>query len=151
MTDHDERVVPASLAIPASADIVFAALADPSRHPLWDGNDNLKFSSTGQRVQRVGDIFSTTLTGGSVRENHVVEFVESQVIAWMPAEPGQMPVGHVWRFTLAPIDPNATLTTHVYDWTNMFDESRYTRARATTKDRLMASLMRLSEHVQENQ
>src|SRR3954454_6738053 len=62
-----------------------------------DGNDNLSEAPAGQRVHGVGDVFRMTTTKGNVRENHVVEFVEGQRIAWTPAEPGQEAPGHLWR------------------------------------------------------
>jgi hypothetical protein len=85
-----------------------------------------------------------TLTGGSVRENHVVEFDEGRLIAWRPAEPGQEPPGHLWLWELEPIDSSQTRVTHTYDWTMLTDEKRYPRARATTADKLQASLARLA-------
>ena len=71
------RVVSASREIAASAHRIFELIADPSHQPQWDGNDNLAQAEPGQRVQAVGDVFTMTLTGGSLRENHVVEFKEA--------------------------------------------------------------------------
>jgi uncharacterized protein YndB with AHSA1/START domain len=90
MTGSEEvpRVVSASREIAAGADRVFALIADPAQQPRWDGNDNLAEAAGGQRVRAVGDVFTTTLTQGSVRENHVVEFEKGRRIAWRPAEPG---------------------------------------------------------------
>ncbi len=92
----------------------------------------------------IGDVFAMTLTGGAVRENHVVEFKENRLIAWKPAEPGQPPVGHLWRWEIEPIDDERSLITHTYDWTDLHDEGRYPRARATTSQRLAASIDRLA-------
>jgi hypothetical protein len=89
-------------------------------------------------------MFSMTLTGGEVRHNHVVEFEEGRLIAWIPSEPGQRPPGHLWRWELAPVDASHTLVTHTYDWTQLTDERRFQRARATTADKLRASLDRLA-------
>lgn len=83
-------------------------------------------------------------TRGHVRDNHVVEFVEGSRIAWKPAEPGQEPPGHLRRWELEPIDGSQTRVTHTYDWTQLTDENRFPRARATTPDRLRASLDRLA-------
>jgi hypothetical protein len=92
----------------------------------------------------VGDVFTMTLTGGDVRENHVVEFEEGRRIAWRPAEPGQEPPGHLWAWDLEPVDSSRTRVTHTYDWTQLTDETRLPRARATTADKLRASLDRLA-------
>ncbi|MEQ7010609.1 SRPBCC family protein [Actinopolymorpha sp. B17G11] len=146
MTNHREdlRVVSASREISAGAGHVFEFIADPSQQPRWDGNDNLSEAAAGQRVHAVDDVFSMTLTRGQVRENHVVEFVEGQRIAWRPAEPGQQPPGHLWRWELTPIDASRTRVTHTYDWTGLTDQSRFPRARATTADKLQSSLDRLA-------
>ncbi|MFN8022772.1 MAG: SRPBCC family protein [Acidimicrobiales bacterium] len=132
----------------APAARVFEAIAEPARQPEWDGNDNLGHAEIGQRVRAVGDVFATTLTGGQVRENHVVEFDEGRLIAWRPAEPGRPPVGHLWRWELEPVDDERTLVRHTYDWTDLHDEQRYARARATTEDRLAASIDRLAALVE---
>jgi hypothetical protein len=119
-------------------------IADPAAQPCWHGNDNLAWAPAGQRVRRAGDVFTMTLTRGSDRENHVVEFEEGRRIAWMPAEPGQERPGHLWRWELAPVGASRTRVTCTYDWTRLTDETRLPRALATTADRLQASLDRLA-------
>lgn len=138
------RVVSASREVAAPPERIFALIADPAEQPRWDGNDNLDHAAPGQRVHAVGEVFTMTNSRGSVRENHVVEFVEGRCIAWRPAEPGQRPPGHLWRWELEPVDGGRTLVTHTYDWTELTDEGRFARARATTADRLAASLTRLA-------
>jgi uncharacterized protein YndB with AHSA1/START domain len=143
---QSQRVVSASREIAAGAELIFELIADPALQPRWDGNDNLAEAATGQRVRHVGDVFMMTLTGeGAVRENHVVEFDEGRLIAWRPAEPGHEPPGHMWRWELSPIDSSRTLVTHTYDWSQLRDEKRVARARATNQDRLRASLNRLAD------
>lgn len=144
-----ERVVSAGRDIAATAEKVFELIADPAQQPRWDGNDNLSEAASGQRVHATGDVFTMTTTRGSVRENHVVEFVEGRRIAWRPAEPGQAPPGHLWRWELEPIDSVRTRVTHTYDWTRLSDEARIPRAQATTADRLRASLDRLAALAEE--
>jgi uncharacterized protein YndB with AHSA1/START domain len=140
----DGRIVIATREIAASPERVFGLIADPAQQPRWDGNDNLADAAEGQRVRSVGDVFVMTLTGGGVRENHVVEFEEGRRIAWKPAEPGHQPPGHLWAWRLDPIDSSRTLVTHTYDWTHLTDQGRLARARATTAERLRASLDRLA-------
>jgi uncharacterized protein YndB with AHSA1/START domain len=144
-TDHEApRVVSATREIEAGPAPIFDLIADPAEQPRWDGNDNLASAAAGQRVRRTGDVFRTTLTRGEVRENHVVEFDEGRRIAWRPAEPGQPPPGHLWRWELEQVGPSVTRVTHTYDWTQLTDEMRLPRARATTAGKLMASLDRLA-------
>jgi len=139
-----ERIVSATRVISADADRIFELIADPSRQPSWDGNNNLASSAPGQRVHRVGDVFKTTLTNGALRENHVVEFIEGSKIAWCPAEPRKQPPGHLWRWELNPINATLTSVTHTYDWTALTDSSRLDRARSTTPDMLRESMDRLA-------
>ena len=124
---------------------IFELIADPAQQPRWDGNNNLAEAPTGQRVRRVGDVFTMTLTkDGAIRENHVVEFDEGRRIAWRPAEPGHSPPGHLWRWELEPIGASRTRVTHTYDWTELTDQQRVPRARATTASKLQVSLDRLA-------
>jgi uncharacterized protein YndB with AHSA1/START domain len=139
-----DQVVSASRDIAAPAAEIFELIADPAQQPRWDGNDNLSEAPAGQRVRAVGDVFLMTTTTGNVRENHVFEFVEGRRIAWRPSEPGKQPPGHLWRWDLEPVDAAHTRVTHTYDWSRLRDETRLPRARATTADRLRASLDRLA-------
>jgi uncharacterized protein YndB with AHSA1/START domain len=146
MTSQDEelRVVSTTREISAPAGEIFELIADPSQQPRWDGNHNLAEAPSGQRVQAVGDVFTMILTGGQVRENHVVEFVEGDRIAWRPSEQGKATPGHLWRWELEPIDASSTRVTHTYDWSELTDQKRIRRARATTADKLQSSLDRLA-------
>jgi uncharacterized protein YndB with AHSA1/START domain len=145
------RVATASREIAASADRIFEFIADPAQQPRWDGNDNLAEAEPGQRVHGQEDVFSMTLTGGAVRENHIVEFEEGRRIAWLPSEPGRRPPGHLWRWELEPLTETRTRVTHTYDWSQLTDENRLPRARRTTPDRLLASLDRLAEIAEPNE
>jgi uncharacterized protein YndB with AHSA1/START domain len=138
------RVVSASRDVAAPATTIFELVADPAQQPRWDGNDNLAEAPSGQRVRAVGEIFTMDLTMGAARDNHVVEFEEGRLIAWRPSEPGGKPPGHLWRWRLEPIDDTHTRVTHTYDWSQLTDEQRLVRARATTSERLQDSVDRLA-------
>ena len=144
MADDAPRIVSASRDVAASAEVIFNLIADPSEQPRWDGNDNLAEAPTGQRVRRTGDVFTMVLTGGNVRENHIVEFEEARRIAWRPAEPGKEPPGHLWRWELESTGESTTTVTHTYDWSQLTDEKRLKRARSTTPAMLQSSLDRLA-------
>ena len=143
------RTVSARRVIAAPPERIFELIADPAQQPRWDGNDNLAEAPAGQRVRHAGAVFTMTLAKGATRENHVVEFEEGRRIAWLPAEPGKRPPGHLWRWQLEPADASGTLVTHTYDWTQLTDKNRLPRARATTADRLLASLDRLAALAEE--
>jgi uncharacterized protein YndB with AHSA1/START domain len=146
MTSDQEapRVVTASREVAAGPETIFELIADPAQQPRWDGNDNLAAAAAGQRVRRAGDVFTMRITKGSIRENHVVEFDEGRLIAWMPSEVGRQRPGHLWRWELEPIGPSRTRVTHTYDWTRLTDKNRLPRAQSTTASRLQASLDRLA-------
>ncbi len=143
--DDAPRVVRASREVEAPAALLFDLVADPGQQPRWDGNDNLASAEPGQRVRAVGDVFRTTLTNGGVRENHVVEFEVGRLLAWRPSEVGRRPPGHLWRWEFEALSPGRTSVTHTYDWTLLEDRNRLPRARATTPERLLASLDRLAD------
>jgi uncharacterized protein YndB with AHSA1/START domain len=150
MTDHDvPRIVSASRDVAADHAAIFELIAEPTEQPRWDGNDNLVEAPPGQRVRAVGDRFRMTTTKGNVRENHVVEFEEGRLIAWTPAEVDQRPFGHLWRWELDPLGDGSTRVTHTYDWSRLTDEGRFARARATTVDKLHASIDRLAALVEQ--
>ena len=143
--DPPVRIISATRAMSASAEKIFDLIADPSLQPSWDGNDNLASAAPGQRVRQIGDVFKTTLTNGAVRENHVVEFIEGSQIAWLPAEPGKQPPGHLWRWTVEQLNATLTNVTHTYDWTALTDSKRMEKARSMTPEMLRESMDRLAE------
>lgn len=142
--EADPKVVTSRREIAAGPDRIFALIADPAQQPRWDGNDNLAEADPGQRVTATGAVFTMKLTSGGIRKNRVVEFEEGRRIAWLPSEPGAEPPGHLWRWELEPVDDTRTRVTHTYDWSRLTDENRLARARATTADKLQASLDRLA-------
>ncbi|MDN5797858.1 MAG: SRPBCC family protein [Intrasporangium sp.] len=148
---EEPRVVSARREIGAAAGEIFEIIADPTQQPRFDGNDNLDNAAAGQRVRGVGDVFTMHNRGGRTRANHVVEFEEQRRLAWRPSEVGKEPPGHLWRWELQPLDPQRTLVTHTYDWSQLTDESRFERARSTTSAKLMASLDRLAGLVEDTE
>jgi uncharacterized protein YndB with AHSA1/START domain len=115
VTTEPPQIVRASREIAAPTDKIFELIADPSLQPQWDGNDNLADAPSGQRVRAVGDVFTMTLTIGSIRDNRVVEFEEGRLIAWRPSEQGGEPPGHLWRWELEPAGASRTRVTCTYD------------------------------------
>ena len=140
----EQRVVSASLVIEAPPEAIWELIADPAKQPSFDGNENLAQAEPGQRVQAVGDVFRMTLTKGAVRDNHVVEYDEGRRIAWRPSEADGPPIGQLWRWELEPQGEGRTLVRHTYDWTRLEDPQRLPRARATTPEKLRASVDRLA-------
>lgn len=145
-SEPESRIASVSRQIDAPAARIFELIADPTLQPSWDGMDNLDSAPAGQRIKGSGEVFTMLLKNGVTRENHVVEFDEGSLVAWQPAEPGNTPPGHLWRWELEPLAAGRTLVTHTYDWTALHDESRFERARATTPATLKGSIDKLAEH-----
>lgn len=145
-----ERVVRASRVVKAAPETIFELIADPNQQPTWDGNDNLRAAHDSGRIRGAGETFLMELThDGSMRENHVVEFEEGRLIAWMPGDLDAPRAGHLWRWELDPA-ADGTLVTHTYDWRGL-DEAqrrRIKRALRTTPKMLQASVDRLAERAE---
>ena len=143
--EGEEKVVRAEREVAAPAADVFALIVDPSKQPQWDGNDNLQEAAEGQRVHEVGDVFIMTLTNGQDRANEVVEFEEGRLIAWKPSPVGEPQSGHLWRWEVFPEGEDRCRVVHTYDWSGLGDDpKRQAKARSTTSDKLMDSVLRLA-------
>lgn len=140
----EQRIVQATRVIGAPAAEIFELIADPSRQPEWDGNDNLAHAPADQRITGADQSFTMELTNGQGRTNYVVEFEEGRRIAWKPAPTGEQPRGHLFRWELTPVDDSSTEVTHTYDWSKLTDVTRFERARSYTEDALMSSINRLA-------
>lgn len=148
MTD-EVKVTSAERVVRAEPAVVFELIADPANHPRWDGNDNLAEAVDVARVTGTGQAFVIRTTTGTLRENHVAEFAEGGLIAWLPSDPGGEPFGQLWRWEVEPGDePGTSLVRHTYDWTGLPADSvpmRIERARKTTSEWLMNSIDRLAD------
>lgn len=141
----EERIISAHQEIFLPAADIFKLLADPTRHPQIDGNDNLTHADQGQRITGVGQSFTVEITRGQQRVNEVVEFEEGRLIAWKPAPVGEPAPGHLWRWELEAVDDITTVVRHTYDWSQLTDESRFQRARQNTEEALNRSITNLEE------
>src|SRR5699024_8200124 len=139
------KVVSTEIDVEAPAEAVFELIADPGRQPEWDGSDNLGSAPEGQRVRGTGGTSAPTLTTGVDRESHIVDFAEGRRIAWKPSEVGGEPFGQKWVWEIEPTGEGACLVRHTYDWTQLRDPQRLSRAQATTVANLLASLKRLKQ------
>ena len=142
--ETENRVVSATRTIAAPAETVFELIADPRRQPEWDGNDNLVEVIAGDRIRAAGEVFGMRTTKGNHRDNLVTIFEEGRRIAWRPGNAGEAPAGHEWRWEVEPVDASTCRVTHTYDWSELADERRVPRARATQEPQLRASLDRLA-------
>jgi hypothetical protein len=112
--------------IHAPVDVLFAVLADPTRHPAIDGTgwvdgplDSKPLTATGQ-VFRMAMYHPNHPDGNYQVANRVQVFDPPNAISWEPgqeADDGSLTFGGwVWRYDLTPTGPNETRVTLSYDW-----------------------------------
>jgi hypothetical protein len=131
MTAADCQPVSVSRRIAASAEALFAVLADPARHPLIDGSGMVQQALTPWPISRAGDEFTMRMHNDEMGEyeitNHVVDYQPNRLIAWEPVltaasrDEDQAGIGdrahHRWIYELTPDRPDATVVTETYDCT----------------------------------
>lgn len=155
----NDETVSASITIRASADAVFAVLADPSRHSAIDGTGRVRDSLDGERLTATGQIFRVTMyhenhpDGSYEIANLVVAFEPPRVISWRPgyvsSETGELEFGGwIWRYDLTQLGPEQTEVTLTYDWSGVGPGPReYLRFPPFAPDHLVNSLSHLAELV----
>jgi uncharacterized protein YndB with AHSA1/START domain len=116
------KPVSVSRRIETPASVIFKLLADPDRHPEWDGSGMLRPGASNELIVGVGDVFITKMyfdaMGDYEMHNRIVVFEPDRCIAWEPGNPELARNGSRWRFDLAPDGPSATLVTETYDCTD---------------------------------
>jgi len=119
MAEDECKPVSVSRRIEAPAGVIFGLLADPDRHPEFDGSEMLRTGASNKVIAGVGDVFVTkmyfTAMGDYEMHNRVVAFETDRCIAWEPGNPELARNGSRWRFDLAPDGPDATVVTETYD------------------------------------
>jgi hypothetical protein len=113
-------VAHATRLIPAPSRAIFDLLASPAQHALIDGSGTVRDVQPGTPKRlSAGAKFGMQMRIGLPYKilNEVVEFEEGRWIAWRHF------AGHVWRWTLEPVDANSTRVTEEFDLT----PSRYPR------------------------
>src|SRR5256885_7699665 len=136
---HEEAVmaddsVSATRVMNASAEAVFAVLADPARHAAIDGTGWVRDSLDSERLTAPGQIFRVSMyhpnhpDGDYEMANEVQAFDPPSTISWKPgydAEDGTLAFGGwIWRYDLTPAGPSNTSVTLSYDWSAVPDDIR---------------------------
>ena len=105
---------------------IFRLLCDPQGHVAIDSSGML-IDATGEPVTAVGDSFVVHMDREALNDypmGHydvtvtITKFVPDREIAWTPAGQIRPPIGHVYGYTLAPVD-DGTLVTSYYDWSSI--------------------------------
>ena len=139
MTDDEYQPVSVSRRICAPAHDIFEVLADPARHPEFDGSGSLRGAGAAAVISGVGDVFVMKMyfphLGDYEMNNHVVEFEQDRRIGWEPEAgrghpnaaadgPGSARWGQRWSYQLTPDGPDATIVTEIYDCSRAPEKER---------------------------
>lgn len=160
MTNAHNGNLAVSRRIEAPADELFARLADPTKHPSFDGSGMLRDGSGNKAVSGVGDVFTMKMhndeMGDYEMRNHVVEYLLNKRIVWEPvmsaaSRPEDVPgigdrAGHRWGYELESDGPDATVVTETFDCTQA---PQWLRVVVDEGNRWLASMTATLEHLDE--
>ena len=112
--------------IAADPATIFRLLCDPKGHVAIDSSGML-MSATGEPVTGVGDSFVVHMDREALNDFpmgrydvtvSITKFVADREIAWTVLGQIRPAIGHVYGYTLEPID-EGTLVTSYYDWSSI--------------------------------
>lgn len=117
---HQRDMISTQRVIHAPAPLIFDVIADPRRHPDFDGSGSVKrVRSDGPARLFEGAAFAMEMKRvvpyGMI--NTVTEFEEGRTIAWAPKPAngiGARFFGRIWRYELEPVD-DGTLVRETWD------------------------------------
>jgi hypothetical protein len=112
--------------IAAEPEKIFRVLCDPQGHVAIDSSGML-MDATGEPVTAVGDTFVVHMDRESLNDFPmgrydvtvtITRFVPDREIAWTVLGQIRPAIGHVYGYTLAPVE-EGTLVTSYYDWSSI--------------------------------
>jgi hypothetical protein len=112
--------------IAADPATIFQVLCDPHGHVTIDSSGML-MDATGEPVKAVGDSFVVHMDREALNDYpmgkydvtvKITAFTPGREIAWTIDGQIQPPIGHIYGYTLEPVD-DGTLVTSYYDWSSI--------------------------------
>jgi hypothetical protein len=112
--------------VPADPAKIFRVLCDPQGHVAIDSSGML-MDATGEPVTGVGDSFVVHMDREALNDYplglydvtvSITRFVLDREIAWTILGKIRPQIGHVYGYTLDPVD-DGTLVTSYYDWSSI--------------------------------
>ena len=112
--------------IAADPATIFRVLSDPQGHVAIDSSGML-LAATGSPAAAVGDSFVVHMDREALNDYPmgrydvtvtITTFVPDREIAWTVLGQIRPPIGHIYGYTLAPVD-EGTLVTSYYDWSSI--------------------------------
>jgi hypothetical protein len=125
MSETTERIE-VQRTIQAGPERIFAVLRDPQGHVDIDSSGMLQ-DATGQPATKVGDEFVVHMDRESLNDYPmgkydvtvtITKFEPDREIAWTILGQIRPQIGHVYGYTLEPVD-GGTLVTSYYDWSEI--------------------------------
>ena len=106
---ENRDVVSVERVINAPPEVIFALLADPSRHQDFDGSGTVRDAKSGSERLALGSTFGMSMKMGIPYSmvNEVIDFEENRRIAWQTRGGGAIGSkvgGRIWRYELEPVD-----------------------------------------------
>lgn len=136
-----------SCTVSASAEAVFALLADPARHREFDGSGMVRDPIDSAPLTTEGQIFEMNMYherfGDYVIQNHVRVLKSNEEISWMPSGGGREPAGYWWGYDITAIDEHSCEVGLNYDWTDVTHPKVLERFPRSNQDEMQASLVDL--------
>jgi len=117
--------------VPADPTAIFDVLRDPQGHVAIDSSGML-MSATGEPATAAGDTFVIHMDREALNDYpmglydvtvEITKFEQDREIAWTIVGQITPQIGHVYGYTLEPIDGGALVTTY-YDWSNIAPDWR---------------------------
>jgi hypothetical protein len=105
---------------------IFRVLSDPHGHVAIDSSGMLQ-DATGQPAKAAGDTFVVHMDREALNDYPmgrydvtvtITTFVPDREIAWKVEGVVRPPIGHIYGYTLEPVD-DGTLVTSYYDWSTI--------------------------------
>jgi hypothetical protein len=112
--------------IAADPATIFRVLCDPQGHVAIDSSGML-MDATGEPAAAAGDTFLVHMDREALNDFPmgrydvtvtITAFVPEREIAWTVVGQVRPPIGHVYGYTLAPVE-DGTLVTSYYDWSSI--------------------------------
>jgi hypothetical protein len=121
----DERMEVQRL-IPAEPGAIFRVLCDPQGHVAIDSSGML-MEASGDPVTAVGDSFEIHMDREALHDRPlglydvtvtITTLVPDREIAWKIRSTLRPPIGHIWGYSLEPVE-GGTVVTASYDWSTI--------------------------------
>jgi uncharacterized protein YndB with AHSA1/START domain len=134
--------------IPASAERIFAVIADPRRHREIDGSGTVRDAKKVPDKLELGAKFGMSMKVGIPysMESTVIEYEEGRRLAWQTRPPGRLPGklagGRIWRYELEPVE-GGTCVRESWDISQEVVKAIVRPARKKTRDAMAATLERI--------